>query len=72
VYNTAYKNVEEAEKQFDFKTFPQLKECLDELERDFASSPGCKSVAKTDDASGMIDMCQKKLKSAKKIGCPVQ
>jgi hypothetical protein len=29
-------------------------------------------VAKTDDASGMIDMCQKKLKSAKKIGCPVQ
>jgi len=61
VYNTASKLEDEPEKQFDFITFPQLEECLDELEGNFGSYGG-QPTGKSEDASSMIENCRRKLK----------
>ena len=66
VYNTAYKRAHEEEKKFDFKTFPQLQICLDELEAySVATQQGSPSAEKMEDAFSMLESCQKKIKLAK-------
>ena len=66
VYNTAYKRAHEEEKKFDFKTFPQLQACLDEMEADcVVMQQASQSPGKMEDVYSIIDSCWKKIKLAK-------
>jgi hypothetical protein len=65
VYNTASKTVSKPSKEFNFETFPQLETCLSELEGGSVASHGSPLVGKMEDASTIIENCQKKLKVAR-------
>ena len=56
-------SAKEPAKQFDFTTFPQLVDCLNELEGGPVAS-GSQSKEKLEDALIMIENCWKKLKLA--------
>jgi hypothetical protein len=63
VHNTSSKSADEPAKEFNFATFPQLVDCLNELEGGPVAS-GSQSKTKVEDASNMIENCRKKLKLA--------
>ena len=68
VYNTTSRYKDEPEKQFNFTMFPQLEECLNELEGG-SGLYGSQSTGKLEDASTMIENCWRKLKLARsKLG----